>query len=103
MVLLNTTFYVHVSVKDDFIRWMREKYVPAAMASGVFADPVFSLVEHKVEPDALTYAVQLKARDVAAARDWHDSGAGCGMRNAIMKQYGQKVLFFTSFMDILPL
>lgn len=103
MIQLNTTFYVHISVRTAFLEWVRSTYIPDALASGIFSSPQLMLVEHSVEPDALTYAVQLQASNVADARRWHDEGRGAALRESIMKMHPQKVLFFSSFMDILPL
>ncbi len=103
MIQLNTTFYVHLSVRNSFLDWVRTTYIPEAIASGIFSSPQLMLVEHSVEPDALTYAVQLTASTPADARRWHDEGRGAALRQAIMKLHPQKVLFFSSFMDILPL
>jgi hypothetical protein len=103
MIQLNTTFYVHVSVRNSFLDWVRTTYIPDAVGSGIFTSPQLMLVEHSVEPDALTYAVQFTAVNVADARRWHDEGRGAALRQAIMKLHPQKVLFFSSFMDILPL
>ena len=58
MIQLNTTFYVHVSVRSSFLDWVRATYIPDAVGSGIFTSPQLMLVEHSVEPDALTYAVQ---------------------------------------------
>ncbi|MDE7024442.1 MAG: DUF4286 family protein [Paramuribaculum sp.] len=103
MIHLNTTFYVHISVRSVFLDWVRSTYIPEATASGIFTSPHLMLVEHSVEPDMLTYAVQLKAENALNARRWHDEGHGAVMRSDIMKKHPQKVLFFSSFMDILPL
>lgn len=103
MIQLNTTFYVHTSVRDSFLDWVRTEFIPQATGSGLFRDARLMLVEHQVEPDALTYAVQLVADDAAAARLWHDEGRGASLLRGIMAAHTQKVLYFSSFMDILPL
>lgn len=103
MILLNTTYYVHVSCRAEFLAWVRSEYIAQALQSGIFTDPLLLMVEHQVEPDALTYAVQMKAQNVAKAKEWHDCGDGLALRDVIMKRFPQKVLFFSSFMDIMPL
>lgn len=103
MIQLNITFYVHISVRDGFLEWVRTTFIPEATAGGVVRDARLMLVEHQVEPDALTYAVQFVADEAAAARLWHDEGRGAAMLRSIVERHTQKVLFFSSFMDILPL
>lgn len=103
MTQLNTTFYVHSSVQTDFLEWVRGTYIPAALDSGLFRSPQLMLVEHQVEPDALTYAVQFMTHDTASARLWHDEGNGASLRRDAMERYPQKLLFFSSFMEVLPL
>ena len=103
MIQLNTTFCVDPSVENSFLAWVRETYIPDAVASGIFSSPRLLRIEHEVQPDALTYAVQLTAEHEADARLWHDTGRGFSLRSDIMNRYPQKVLFFSTFMDILPL
>lgn len=99
MVLLNTTFHVHKSVEQQFIDWVHHTYIQQAMSSGLFTDPIVSRILIETDPEGTSYAVQLRASSHEAAGLWHDNEAG-RMKNALAEKYGERILHFTTFMEI---
>lgn len=100
MVLLNTTFHVHNSVVQAFISWVQETYIPCATASGHFTDPIVSRILIDSDPEGTSYAVQLRAASHDDASRWHDTEASL-LKEKLGKQYGERILHFTTFMEII--
>lgn len=100
MILLNTTFHVHPSVDVAFRQWVREKYLPAAERAGVSREPLVSRICGESEDGGLNYAVQFKSESLDAARRWHDTEAQ-GLKEALFRLYGERVLHFTTYMEII--
>lgn len=98
MIIFNTTFHVHLSVKDEFIAWVRKEYFPAALKNEAITEPTFAKLLIEVQEDAVSYAVQLKATSLEAAVAWHDN-EGEQLRSGLMKRFGERVVFFTTYME----
>lgn len=102
MIILNTTFHTHVSVSEEFLKWVRTDYVASARESGLLERPVIARLLLEVEPDTASYAVQFSAPTKEVAVEWHD-GAGAALRDRLVKRFGMNVVFFTTYMEELPL
>lgn len=100
MVLLNTTFHVHVTVQKAFVEWLRQEYQSAALATGFLTEPQLARVMGGDDPDGISFAYQLKAPTLGEAKRWHDAEAAT-LRNEMAKRWGQKVLFFTTYLSII--
>ncbi|MBR3765925.1 MAG: DUF4286 family protein [Muribaculaceae bacterium] len=100
MTLLNTTFHVHKSVDALFIKWVKEIYLPVAMDSGLFKNPLFTRIMTQVDTEATSYAVQLQASSHSDAEAWHDSTAA-QLKDALAREVGERVLHFTTYMEIM--
>lgn len=98
MIILNTTFYVHLSVDVQFRQWVTEEYFPSALAEGKLSDPGIARILGDPQDGMSGYAVQLMAEDIDSARYWHDNHAA-GLRGQLGEKFGQKVLFFTTYME----
>ena len=100
MTLLNTTFHVHKSIDTLFIKWVKEIYLPVAMDSGLFKNPLFTRIMTQVDPEATSYAVQLQASSQSEAESWHDTTAA-KLKEALAREVGERVLHFTTYMEII--
>lgn len=100
MIILNTTFLVHKTIESQFIDWVHQTYLPTAQQSGIFTDPVFSRVLLETDPEGTSYAIQLQAKSHTDATQWHESEAAL-LKNALAQKWGEKVLHFSTFMEIL--
>lgn len=99
--LMNTTFVVHVSLTERFIRWAREVYLKAAADSGIFGEPLMMRVHQEVDPQADSIAVQLPAANLDDATRWHDETAAM-LKDVLRARWGEGVLFFTTYMTVIP-
>ncbi len=102
MILINTTFYVEGSVETEFLRWVRDTYLPSATALDGFCSPALARLMLEPQDGMSGYAVQISAKDAESAAAWHDD-EGARLRGELSARFGQKVLFFTTYMEQLPL
>lgn len=58
MYIYNVTTYVHWSIHEAWMRWMREKQIPAVIATQCFHNHQFVRLLETDETDGPTYAVQ---------------------------------------------
>lgn len=100
MTLLNTTFVIHAPLEGDFLKWVREVYLPAAAEAQVFDTPTVSRVLTRIEPDTESIAVQLPAMDAAEAQRWHNETAS-RLHNDLHARWGDRLMFFTTYMEVL--
>lgn len=100
-VVINTTFYVSLDLRLKFLAWVREKYLPAAIAEGM-CQPRLTRLLMEVHEGAEGYALSLTCTDMEGALAWHDY-AGEELRRELSKRFGEKILHFTTFMEELPL
>ncbi|WP_300804782.1 DUF4286 family protein [uncultured Duncaniella sp.] len=101
MILLNTTFYIHPSLTEEFSTWVKEQYLPSALGSGLY-DASLSRIMADVGEDVTGYAMHLYCDSLEEAERWHD-GTGAAVRETFLSRYGQKALFFSTYMEVLPL
>lgn len=100
MILLNTTFHVHTSVNDAFIKWVKDTYIPKALESGHFSQPIFTRIMMQVDPEAVSYAVQLQSSSHSDAESWHDTEAA-QLKEELARLWGERVLHFSTYMEII--
>lgn len=99
MILFNTTFLVSPRADEAFHAWVRDEFIPTALAGNILRDPLFTrvLVEN---PDGTSYAIQFKADTMEAARSWEDS-KGQRLKAKLFGRHGHDILPFVTYMDIL--
>ncbi len=100
MTLLNTTFVIHAPLEAEFLQWVRETYLPSAMATGIFGAPTVARVLTRIEPETESIAVQLPATDADDAQRWHDETASL-LRDDLQARWGDRMMFFTTYMEVL--
>ncbi len=102
MIILNTSFHVHVSLDSRFRQWVKAEYIKSALESGLLTSPRFASIMIEVQEDCVSYAVSFEAETVEKAVEWHD-GEGAAIRGELHKKFGEGVVFFTTYMEELPI
>lgn len=102
MLILNTSFHVHINLDEKFKAWVRQDYIPSAMASGRLSAPRFAALLIEVQEDCVSYAVSFEAATAEDAVAWHDN-EGATLRGNLQRRFGEGVVFFTTYMEELPL
>lgn len=102
MILINTTFHVHCAIARDFVTWLKEVYIPEATGHHLISAPVLCRVLGGDDPDGISYAMQLACPNLKEARQWHDN-EGADLRARMLRRWGNKVLFFTTYLEKLDI
>lgn len=99
MILFNTTFLVNPKADEVFHAWVRDEFIPAALADRTLRDPLFTrvLVDN---PDGTSYALQFKAETMDDACRWEET-EGQRLKARLFARHGHDILPFVTYMDIL--
>lgn len=100
MILFNTTFVVHTSATDAFLGWVNDTFIPAAVDSGVFVEPLLTRILASHDPEVVSFAVQFKAHSQSEAERWNNGDAALLMQD-LHSRFGENILPFSTFMEIL--
>ena len=98
MIIYNTTFHTHTSTEQDFLKWLREEYIPAAVRDGRLSEPRLTLVLNAEESDGRNYSLQFRADGLDALRDWY-AEVGDDLLAALPSRFGDKVAGFTTLLE----
>jgi hypothetical protein len=101
MIVYNTTFTFHNSLREELISWLRNQWLPEAKAAGLIDSMVAKLMV-EIDPSAMAFAVQGKFQSEADAHQWHD-GRGAELLAHLHSIYGENILPFTTYMEVLDL
>ncbi len=102
MIIINTSFHVHINLVDDFKAWVKDTYIPKALSSGIVSTPRFMTLLIEVQEDCVSFAVSFEADTIESATRWHDNN-GAKLRDQLRLKFGDGVLNFSTYMDELPL
>ncbi len=98
MIILNTTFHIAGAEVAEVVAWLRRTYIPAALHGGM-TSPLLTRIVGTVADGCESYALHLHAPGIAEAEKWN-SGPGAALRALLAKRYGEKVLTFFTYLEI---
>lgn len=105
MILYNTTFIVDAHAIESFKAWVSASFIPAALESGIFIEPLLTRIipppEVGQDDLACSFALQFKADDHAKANYWNEEIAPTLLQPLVLKHGAESILSFTTFMEIL--
>ena len=100
MVILNTTYWVSDSRREEWLRWIREECIPAMLATGYFVEPQVAKVH---APDdgqgGSSYSVQFRAPDMTVVEAWM-SKAGVETASRLAALFGEEVMGFSTVLEL---
>lgn len=100
MYILNTTFVLDHSLTDVFVSWLKEVYLPAAMATGIFGNSRVAKILQDQDPLTVNIACELSCESLSEAARWHDETASL-LRDDIASRWGERVLNFSTYLKTL--
>lgn len=104
MILHNTTFVISPEIEQEFLFWIKERYLPAACKAKNISDALLSKIMAPPQademPDTVSYAFQFKAETLSDANIWLENVAG-GLIIEQQKIHGENLLAFSTFMEII--
>lgn len=99
MILYNVTIKVHISIQQDWIKWLKEEHVKDILATECFTHyKVLQLLEID-NSEGPTYAIQYFAESKALYNRYIEKYAE-KMRTKSYEKWGDKFIAFRSVMQI---
>lgn len=95
--ILNTTFVTTRSIYPDFVNWLKEVYVPAAMATGLFVSHRTARILTNDEPETVNIACELTCDSISECTRWNENTASL-LREDMNGRWGENVLFFCTYL-----
>ncbi|WP_165022273.1 MULTISPECIES: DUF4286 family protein [unclassified Dysgonomonas] len=102
MIIFNTTFHVDDDIKDAYLRFMKEIYVPRAQTSGFLHAPCFSRIHHQHEEGGTSFSLQFKIKNVETLNHWL-SADGQELQKELTAKFGNKALGFMTLLEEIEL
>lgn len=105
-MMVNTTFAIDASIREAFLDWLRQCFIPSACDAGarhVIASRVIGQrLDGPMDDEADAYACQFQMESSDAVAVWVDTVASkvLGERHA---RWGDRFLPFVTFMETLDL
>lgn len=98
--LHNTTFVVEKQVEGEFLAWVSDVFIEAARRSGRFSQVDLMKILVETDPSLTNYAVLMRSGSLASAAEW-DRDTACLLKDDIMARMGQRVMFFSTDMEVI--
>src|SRR5476649_2417420 len=99
MLIYNITTQITWRIAVDWVAWMKEKHIPAIIATGCFTDCRFVKLLETDETEGPTYATQFYAENAEQYNLYLDVYAA-GLRDDTAKQWGDQYISFRSLMEV---
>ena len=99
MVLYNVTVSVEESIKDDWIKWMKEVHIPEVIDTGLFIKARMHRVIVDSDSDN-TFAVSYTSRSLDDIRQYQIEFAS-DLQTKHINRYGDKAISFRTLMEVI--
>lgn len=98
MILYNTTYSVAPEIADDWLRWMKRFFLPAAMATDLpVSNRVLRLLT-ELDNGGMTFSVQLDFSTHDTYRSYQDLHADA-LRQRILHRFGNQFVSFDTLLE----
>lgn len=95
--ILNTTFVFDRHLQPDVVDWLKNVYMPAALATSIFSSPRMAQVLTDEHPETISIACELTAESLSEAVRWHDTTAGM-LFDDLHGRWGTAVMCFSTYL-----
>ena len=98
MLIYNTTFQVDDAVRDNFLIWIKENYIPEVQKHGTLKVPrICRVLSHR--DDGSCYSLQWEVESSGILHRWHTE-QGLRLNEEIVKIFADKVIGFPTLMEV---
>lgn len=97
MIIYNTTFHIEKEICLAGLEYLKEQYIPRALAGGILTEPRLSRVLGG-EAAGDSYALQFRVKDTDALNDWLKR-TGSALQNELITQFGEKITGFSTLLE----
>ncbi|WP_294079193.1 DUF4286 family protein [Proteiniphilum sp. UBA5384] len=98
MIVFNTTFHVEEDIRDEFIEYMLQYFIPMSTKSGLLTSPRLSRVFGKEEEPGHSFAIEFQAANIDVLERWNREESG-GIYAPLLKKFKEKMAGFSIVMQ----
>lgn len=98
MIIFNTTFHVEESLKEDFIEYMLQKFIPASTKSGILKSPRLAQVFGSEEDEGLSFAMEFSVSDLNTLEIWNMKESNT-VYEPLLHEFKEKIIGFSTIME----
>ncbi|EON75183.1 hypothetical protein ADIS_4354 [Lunatimonas lonarensis] len=99
MIVYNITISVDRKIEGEFIRWMKDTYIPMVLNTGYFFDYRFlRLLNHPEEGEGVNFATQFYAETMEKMMGFENQQAHL-VQEALEKRFQGEFVFFRSLLE----
>ena len=99
MYIYNVTINIDESIKDPWLKWMKEEHIPAVIATGKFSKAIMTRVLVEEDMGGITYSVQYTTDSMETLQKYYDEDAD-EMR-AQSKPFAGKFVAFRTELEVI--
>lgn len=100
MIIYNVTTKVATDAHIQWLQWMRESYIPAVMATGLFSDYRMSRLLEQDEEEGPTYVVQYFADSLEQYNTFSERHQQA-LRQRGHALFGDRFIAFNTVMEVI--
>lgn len=98
MILYNTTYSVAHEIADDWLRWMKLFFLPAAMATGLPVSHRTLRLLTELDNGGMTYSIQLDFDNRDTYNTYQDLHADT-LRKRVQHRFGNQFISFDTLLE----
>ncbi|MEG1186354.1 MAG: DUF4286 family protein [Bacteroidales bacterium] len=102
MIIFNTTYHVDDRVLDDFIKYLRNEFVPNAVQDKEMRNPRLTRVMTQEPQEGSSLALQFEIAELDKLDDWYDQ-IGDALNEDMVAKFGAQVVGFSTLMEMIEL
>lgn len=95
MILFSLTVNIDNEVKEEWLEWMKQTFIPSLWLTGFFVEKRFLKLLNEEQGDGTTYSLQLTLESIDAMRDFEQNHLFDFRKMLYGKYTGRLVDFYT--------
>jgi hypothetical protein len=98
MLIYNTTFHIEDDIRDAYLEYMKQQYIPEAVNSGFVYAPCFARIHPQHEERGASYSLQLKVKNMDTLNYWLET-EGKRLQLELSVKFGNKAAGFATLLE----
>lgn len=99
MILYNVTVKIASSVKEDWLKWMKEVHIPDVMKTGLFVSNQMSRILGEDETEGTTFAIQYNCHSMEDFQTYQDKFAKA-LQAEHTERYNNQYVAFRTLLEV---
>ncbi|MGL4293878.1 MAG: DUF4286 family protein [Bacteroidales bacterium] len=102
MIIFNTTYHVDNLVLDEFLSYLKNEFIPQAIAAKELNNPRLTRVMTQEPQEGSSLALQFEIADLEKLDEWYDE-TGDRLNEDLVARFGSQVVGFSTLMEVIDL